>query len=329
MPHESSQAQRDGTTPRHRVALIVADGSNPFEFSVAVEVFGITRPEIDVPWYDLVICAPTPRIRLRESLFDVHCTGTLEDVATADTVIAPNRPDVDSAWDPAVLAALSQAADRGARMVSFCTGAFTLAEAGVLDGRSATTHWMWTSQFRERYPRVTLRPDVLFVEDGPILTSAGSAAAVDLCLQIVRRDHGAAVANAVSKRLVFPGHREGGQQQFIDRLPRGEQTSLEPVLTWARARLHEQLTVSDLATRAALSPSTLHRRFRQEVDMTPLGWLVAERISLARDLLESTALSIEHVASRCGLGSATNLRTHFSRHVGLCPSDYRRARAAA
>lgn len=313
-------------TGRHRVAMIVSDGSNPFEMCAAVELFGIARPEMDRAWYEFKLCAPQPTVRLREGLFTVSCPGTLADAAAADTVIAPNRPDTDVAADAAVLEVLQAASRRGARLVSFCTGAFTLAEAGLLDGRTATTHWRWTDEFRRRYPEVNLRPDVLYVDDGDVLTSAGSAAAFDLCLHIIRNDHGAAVANVVSRRLVFPGNRDGGQQQFIERpAPPPAGTSIGDVLAWASAHLRQPLTVADLARRAAMSPTSLHRRFRAETGTTPLRWLLAERVDYARALLETTDLSVEAIATECGFGTPANMRTHFRRHAGLTPTDYRRA----
>lgn len=314
---------------RHRVALLVDEGSNPFEMSIAMELFGMPRPELGVEWYDFIACASTPDVRMRDGLFTMHCPGSLRDVAAADTVIAPNRPDPRTPPGPDVLEALRTAAQRGARMVSFCTGTFTLAAAGVLDGHAATTHWRWTDEFHDRYPQVDLRPDVLFVDDGAVLTAAGSAAAMDLCLHMVRSDYGATVASAVSRRLVFPTNRDGGQQQFIERpMPVVHGTSIADVMRWAAARLDEPLTVSSLASQAAMSPSTLHRRFVAEVGVTPLRWLHTERIDHARVLLETTELDIEGVARSSGFGTASNLRFHFRRHLGVTPSVYRANHAA-
>lgn len=311
------------------MALLVGDGANPFEMGIAMELFGMPRPELEVQWYDFVACAASPRVRIRDGLFTLSCPGTLSDVEHADTVIAPNRPDPLASFDPDVLDALRAAAARGARMVSFCTGTFTLAAAGVLHGHTVTTHWRWTEQFRRLYPNVDLRPDVLFVDDGDVLTAAGSAAAMDLSLHIIRSDHGAAVANAVSRRLVFPMNRDGGQQQFIERpAPTARGTSMADVMQWASAHLHEPLTVSSLAARAAMSPSTFHRRFLAEVGVTPLRWLHGERIDHARTLLETTDLDVEEIARACGFGTATSLRTHFHRQTGLAPTAYRRSHAA-
>ncbi len=309
----------------HRVAVLVDDGSNPFELGVATELFGLRRPELGRPWYDFTLCAARPAVRMHLGMFTMTGVADLGAAAAADTVIVPNRPDPDVPADPAVLAAIRGAADRGARLVSFCTGAFTLAQAGVLDGRRATTHWRWAAEFARRFPAVHLTPDVLFVDDGNVLTAAGSAAALDLGLHLVHRDHGAEVANAVSRRLVFTGHRDGGQRQFVERpVPSVSDTSLAPVLEWARARLDQPLTVPDLAARAATSQATLHRRFRAELGTTPLAWLTIERVTLACRLIERGEQRLDRVATASGLGTAANLRAQLRRHTGLSPSAYRR-----
>lgn len=307
----------------HRVVAIVSDGSNPFEVSVATEFFGIARPEFEA-WYDYAICAPGGRARMREGLFDIAGIADVDAVETADTVIVPNRPDAEHPPHPAVLEAIRRADARGARLVSFCTGAFVLAAAGVLDGRDACTHWMWADAFRSAFPAVRLHPDVLFVDDGRIFTAAGSAAAVDLCLHLVGLDHGREVANHVSRRLVYAGNRDGGQQQYINRpLPRHRDESLTPVLEWAQGQLEAELNLPMLAAKAAVSIPTLHRRFRAELGCTPLQWITAQRMDLARRLIESTALSMDTVAQRSGLGTAANLRAQMRRHVGVTPTAYR------
>lgn len=307
------------------MVAIVDDGSNPFELGVATELFGLRRPELNRPWYELTLCAATPEIRMHGGLFTMSAIADLDAVRAADTVIVPNRPDPVAEPAPQVLEAIREAADRGARLVSFCSGAFSLAAAGVLDGRRATTHWRWADLFASRYPAVHLEPDVLYIDDGDVLTAAGSAAALDLGLYLIRRDHGAEIANAVSRRLVFAAHRDGGQRQFIER-PVAEvpDTSLAPLLAWARQRLDTPLAVGDLAERAALSPATLHRRFQAEVGTTPLGWLTAERVALACRLIERGELRLERVAHASGLGTAANLRVQLRRRTGLTPSEYRR-----
>lgn len=304
--------------------MIVDHGSNPFEMGVATELFGLRRPELDRRWYDFTLCAHTPTVRMHGGMFTLSQVSTLDAIEEADTVIVPNRPDPELPPDDAVLAAVRRAADRGARLVSFCTGAFVLAAAGVLDGRRATTHWRWADLFASRFPGVKLEPDVLFIDDGDVLTSAGSAAALDLGLHLIRRDHGAEIATAVSRRLVFAAHRDGGQRQFVDRpVPSIPDASLAPLLTWARQHLDEPLTVASLAARAAVSPATLHRRFQAELGTTPLAWLTAERVALACRLIERGEQRLGAVARAAGFGTAANLRALLRRHTGLSPSAYR------
>ncbi|MEU1308152.1 helix-turn-helix domain-containing protein [Streptomyces cinnamoneus] len=325
MSRDSSQ-HPPGDRP-HRVAVLVDQGSNPFELGVATELFGLRRPEIDRPWYDFALCAVRPDVRMHAGFFTLSGVAGPEAADAADTLIVPNRPDPLEPPDPAVLAAVRRAAGRGARLVSFCTGAFTLAAAGVLDGRRATTHWRWAGEFAARHPAVRLAPDVLFVDDGDVLTAAGSAAALDLGLHLIGRDHGAEVANTVSRRLVFAAHRDGGQQQFVERpVPAVPDASLAPVLAWAQQRLDRPLAVADLAARAAVSPATLHRRFRAELGTTPLAWLTAERVALARRLLERPdgGMGLEAVARASGLGTASSLRVQLRRRTGLAPVEYRR-----
>ncbi|MER5865187.1 helix-turn-helix domain-containing protein [Kitasatospora sp. NPDC002040] len=325
MPQESSHQVRPAPPAPHRVVVIVDRNSNPFELGCATEVFGLRRPEIGRELYDFRLCSPEPDTLMRDGFFTLTGVAGLEAAETADTLIVPNRPDTDVPRRPAVLDAVRRAHARGARLVGFCSGAFTLAEAGVLDGRRATAHWQWADSFRARFPAVRLEPDVLFVDDGDILTSAGSAAALDLGLHLVRRDHGAEIANSVSRRLVFAAHRDGGQRQFVERpVPDLPDDSLAPVLVWAQERLDQPLTVADLAARAAVSPATLHRRFRTQLGTTPLAWLTAERLTLARRLIERGEPGFDAVARRSGLGSATNLRALLRRETGLGPQAYRR-----
>ncbi|WP_188190389.1 helix-turn-helix domain-containing protein [Nonomuraea sp. SYSU D8015] len=309
----------------HRVVVIVDENSNPFELGCATEIFGLRRPELGRDLYDFRLCSPKPRTLMRDGFFTLAGVADLEAAESADTLIVPNRPDVEVPRRAAVLAAVRRAHARGARLVGFCSGAFTLAEAGVLDGRRATAHWQWADAFRARFPAVRLEPDVLFVDDGDILTSAGSAAALDLGLHLVRRDHGAEVANSVSRRLVFAAHRDGGQRQFVERpVPEVTEESLAPVLAWAQERLDAPLAVADLAARAAVSPATLHRRFRAELGTTPLAWLTGERLALACRLIERGEPRLEIVARRSGLGTAANLRALMRREIGLTPVAYRR-----
>ncbi|MEV0898931.1 helix-turn-helix domain-containing protein [Actinoplanes sp. NPDC049802] len=306
--------------------MIVDDGSNPFELGIATELFGLRR---DHPWYEMFLCTGTPSVRMHAGLFTLTGVRGLPALDEADTIIVPNRPDPQTPPDEAIVAAVRRAAQRGARLASFCTGAFVLAAAGVLDGRRATTHWRWADLFTARYPAVRLEPDVLFVDDGDVLTSAGSAAALDLGLHLIRRDLGAEAAASVSRRLVFAAHRDGGQRQFIERpVPDVPDASLAPLLAWAQERLGEPLTVTTLADRAAVSPATLHRRFRAELGTTPLAWLTAERVALACRLIERGERRLGVVAQASGLGTAANLRALMRRHTGLSPSAYRERFAA-
>jgi AraC family transcriptional regulator, transcriptional activator FtrA len=314
----------------HRVVVLVDEGSNPFELGVATELFGLRRPELDRPWYSFTLCAPVPSVRMHLGMFTLSDVAPLSAADWADTLIVPNRPDPLSAPSPAILVAIQRAAARGARVVSFCTGAFALAAAGVLDGRRATTHWRWAAEFTRRYPRVRLDPNVLFIEDGNVLTAAGSAAALDLGLHLIRSDHGAEIANAVGRRLIFSGHRDGGQRQFVEHpVPAIADAPLASVLSWAREHLDEALTVADLAARAAVSAATLHRRFQAELGTTPLAWLTAERVTLACRLIESSELQMDRVAAASGLGTAANLRVQVRRRTGLTPVAYRRRFGAA
>ncbi|MFD9631286.1 helix-turn-helix domain-containing protein [Streptomyces violascens] len=340
MPQRSSHQPVHPRSPRHaegfrcpepaaphRVVVIVDEGSNPFELGVATELFGLRRPELGLlahDWYDFTLAAAAPTVRMHNGLFTLSGVADLRAVESADTLIVPNRPDPLTAPAPAVLDAVRSAADRGARLVSFCTGAFTLAAAGVLDGRRATTHWRWAGDFAERYPGVLLQPDVLFVNDGDVHTSAGSAASLDLGLQLIRADHGAEIANAVSRRLVFAAHRDGGQRQFVERpVPAVPDTSLGGVLAWAQERLDQPLGVADLAQRASVSPATLHRRFQEQLGTTPLAWLTAERVALACRLIERGEPGLDRVARLSGLGTTANLRARLRRETGLSPSAYR------
>ncbi|WP_033320394.1 GlxA family transcriptional regulator [Streptomyces yerevanensis] len=311
----------------HKVAVIVDEGTNPFEVGVATELFGLPRPELGLPGplYEVMLCTPAPEVRMNHGFFTVTGVHGLDVVDTVDTLVVPGRPDNVVPRGPAVLDAIRRTHARGARIMSFCTGTFALAEAGLLDGRRATTHWMWAAAFQELHPKVLLEPDVLFVDEGDVLTAAGSAAALDLGLYVIRRDHGAEIANMVSRRLVFAAHRDGGQRQFVERpVPDVPDESLGPLLAWAQERLGEPLTVADLAARAAVSPATLHRRFRTQLGTTPLAWLTGERVALACRLIERGEERLDVVAARSGLGTAANLRARVRRETGLSPSAYRR-----
>lgn len=326
-------SQRSGHLTRSPidVALIVDQGSNPFEMACACEIFGARRrPEIGFEPYRLKLVAPEPSVTMRDGLFTISGASDLSALDGAHTVIVPNRPDVDSPSRDALLDALVRAHSRGARMVGLCTGAYTLAEAGLLDGRSAAVHWQLADDFAARFPAVTVERDVLFVDEGDVLTSAGSAAALDLGLHIVRKDHGSEVANFVSRRLVFAAFRDGGQRQFVEQpVPRTTTTSLGATLDWIQQNLAEPLDVEAIAAHAHISPTTLHRRFRTEVGTTPLVWLTLQRVQFARRLLERDDAGMDFVAQRSGLGTSANLRAQMHRHAGVSPSAYRARFTAA
>jgi AraC family transcriptional regulator, transcriptional activator FtrA len=308
----------------HVVAVAVLAGAPIFELAVPCEVFGVDRPELADPWYELRLCAVEPGRTPVAAGFWVETEHGLEALAAADTVIVPACKDVHAAPPPALLAALREAYARGARIAAICSGAFVLAAAGLLSGRRATTHWMHAEELSRRHPDVRLDPFVLYAEEGGIFTSAGTAAGLDLCLELVRQDHGAAVANMLARRLVIPPHRGGGQAQFVETPLPLAGDGLAGLLDWAMARLDQPLVLSDLARAAHLSKRTLARRFQAVVGMTPMQWLLAQRIRRAQQLLEATDEPVERVAELAGFGSPANLRQHFSRATGVSPLSYRR-----
>ncbi|HET6855532.1 MAG TPA: helix-turn-helix domain-containing protein [Streptomyces sp.] len=319
----------------HTVAVAVVEDAGIslwelYELSIACTVFGIPHPDLADPWYDLRLCGSGSEGAGPGTGFTLATPHGLDALVGADTVIVPSVPDpcVEDGEDvPADLVeALRAAADSGARMVSLCTGAFALAAAGLLDGRRATAHWQHTAALAERHPKVIVDDSVLYTDDGDVLTSAGASAALDLCLHLVRRDLGARVANQLARRLVVPAHRAGGQAQFIDApMPPTDDDGLGPVLQWATTRLHEPLTVDDLAREARMSPRTFYRRLHEATGTTPLQWLLNQRLARAQSLLESTDLTVDQVGEESGLGTSANLRHHFTRAVGVSPTDYRRA----
>jgi AraC family transcriptional regulator, transcriptional activator FtrA len=306
-----------------RIALVMHGAEMLYEIAIASEIFGVDRAELSPTgkWYDLVVCtadgAPHPWL--------AHLpTTSYAGIAEVDTVVVPSSDHLDHGCDPSLLDALRAAHDRGTRMVSLCTGAFVLAAAGVLDGRVATTHWMYADELARRYPQINVRPDVLYVDEGNVLTSAGKTAALDLCIHLVHRDLGAAAANGIARQLVVPTHRSGGQAQFITppAEPRGAD-GLAPTLQWARARLDQPLTVRELAAHAHLSTRQLARRMQTELQAGPLDWLHNQRIARAQELLERTEASIDQIATSCGMGTAATLRRHFHRVLGVTPTAYR------
>ena len=306
----------------HRVAVVAVPPAFTFDLSIPELVLGQTAVD-GRPGYEVRFCTARPGPVAVNGSLDVTVPHGLEVVEGADTVVVTGtgaRDDIE----PGLLTALRRAADRGKRIASICTGAFVLAEAGLLDGRSATTYWAKSEEFTARYPAVRLRPDVLYVEDGPILTSAGLSAGIDLCLHLVRSDYGAATANAVARLMVAAPVRPGGQAQFISTpLPPERGTSLAETRAWALDRLDEPLGLADLAAHATTSVRTLTRRFHDETGMSPLQWLLHQRVLRAQELLETTDLPMDRVAHLSGLTTTDSLRRHLTKRTGLTPSAYR------
>ncbi|WP_055697961.1 helix-turn-helix domain-containing protein [Streptomyces silaceus] len=309
----------------HRVVALVHEPQSTFELACAAEVFGIERRGISTR-YVFGVCTERPGPLATRAGYDMAVTDGLDALDRADTVVVPGWTPTDEAPSPAVADALRRAHDRGARLISICSGAFALAHAGLLDGRSATTHWALADELAARFPAVEVDPDVLYVDHGDVATSAGAGAGVDLCLHLVRADQGAAYAARVARNMVMPPHREGGQLQYAAPAhPAQFDGSLAPLLAWAAERLAEPIGLDDLAAHAGVSARTLARRFADQVGVSPGQWLLGQRISLARELLESTDLPLDAVARRSGLSSATNLRRRFLRALGTTPGGYRRA----
>jgi AraC family transcriptional activator FtrA len=301
-----------------------------FELGVAVEVFAVPRPVLArTDWYDVSICTGRPgRAATRGGLFTAVIPHGMEAVDAAETVIVPEARSIDDPADPEVLDALRHAHARGARVASFCSGAFVLAAAGILDGRRATTHWKYASDLAARYPRVHVDPDVLYVDEGNVLTSAGTAAGVDLSLHMIRHDHGAGIAREIARAMVVPPHREGGQAQFImTPIPTGSDNgdAVARVLEHVSNHLGQELSVAEMASMAFMSPRNFSRRFREVTGTTPTRWLLQLRLTRVRELLEETDEPIERIAVAAGFGSPVTLRHHFAAALRTSPSAYRRS----
>ncbi|MGD3106073.1 GlxA family transcriptional regulator [Streptomyces sp. YGL11-2] len=309
----------------HHVVALVHPPQSTFELGCAAEVFGIARRGIPAR-YAFGVCTEHPGPVPTLAGYDMLVTDGLDALDRADTVVIPGWLPTEQPPSPPVVAALRRAHGRGARVVSICSGAFALGHAGLLDGRRATTHWARAGQLADRFPAVRVDPDVLYVDDGDVATSAGSGAGIDLCLHLVRADHGAGYAAQVARSMVMPPHREGGQLQYsAPPHPAQIDGTLAPLLEWMTGRLDEPLTVEELAAHAGVSARTLARRFADQLGASPGQWLLAQRIATARELLESTDLPLEAVARRVGLSSAVNLRRRFLRALGTTPGAYRRA----
>lgn len=320
---------RPGRGGEHRVAILVYDRPALFELSVAMEVWGLDRSVQGVPTSEVRVCsAEGPELSISPG-FGFRVDRGLDTLAWADTIVIPSAPyPLDERdFHHEVLDGLRAAHERGARIATFCSGAFVLAATGLLDGRRATTHWFHAHTFRRRFPDVELATDVLYVDGGDrLFTSAGTAAAIDLCLHLVRQDWGAEVANTIARRMVVPPHRDGGQAQFIEQpMPTCDEVDadLRATLEWVRAHLDRPLTVEELARRAAMTPRTFARRFKASTGTTPLQWILHQRVAAAQRMLETTTITVDGIAESCGFGSAAALRQHFTKIVGSTPSAYR------
>ncbi|MGX1270656.1 GlxA family transcriptional regulator [Streptomyces phaeoluteigriseus] len=314
----------------HRVVVLALDGLLPFELGIPHRIFGRPKDSRGRHLYEVVTCSVRPPGAVEtDADFAVQVAHGPEALATADTVIVPASYELGPVFEKGVLtedlaAALAHIRP-GTRLASICTGVYVLAAAGVLDGRPATTHWADAARLQRLFPSVRVDPDVLFIDDGDILTSAGVAAGIDLCLHMVRRDHGTAVANEVARRTVVPPHRDGGQAQYIERpVPDPQLSGTTTARAWALGRLHEPIQLRDMAAQEAMSVRTFTRRFREEVGVSPGQWLTQQRVERARHLLESTDLSVDQVARDAGFGTAQSMRQHLQAALGVTPTAYRR-----
>ncbi len=307
------------------VAVVVYDGVAPFELGVLCEAWALDREDEGVPRFGFTVCAPERRsVATSIPGFSLEVTAGLEVLDVADLICLPAMPR-DRPVPGQVVSALRAAHARGAQMLSVCSGAFVLGEAGLLDGRACTTHWRYVDELQRRFPEARVECDVLYVEDGPIVTSAGSAAGLDACLHVLRSEFGASIAATVARRMVVAPHRDGGQAQFIEfPIPTSTADTLQPVLEWMGANLDRDLSVTDLAARATMSPRTFARRFKAETGTTPYHWITNQRLLLAERMLEGTDETIERIATRSGFSNSTAFRNHFVRLRGTSPQRYRR-----
>jgi len=310
----------------HTVAVIAFDGISPFHLSVPCAIFGEDRTGVPVPKFELFVCSAKKGVLQTSAGFSIETCFGLEDLARASIVIVPSWRDTSELPPEPLLDALLKANKRGAMIVGLCLGAFVLAAAGLLDGRAATTHWHWAGELASRYPLISVRPDVLYVDDGDIITSAGTAAAIDCCLHILRRQYGAQVANFVARRMVVSPHRQGGQAQYIQQPVRDVPAidHFAEVLDWIRLNLDKPHSLDSLAERALMTRRTFTRRFKQVMSMTAGSWILSQRLGLAQQLLETTNSPVEVIAEMAGFGSAVSLRQHFNQAFKISPSSYRR-----
>jgi transcriptional regulator GlxA family with amidase domain len=306
------------------VAVVVAEPVPAFELGVLSEIFGLRRMDPGLPRYRYAVCAADRKPLRTSTGFEITPTDGWERLETADLIVVTGANPPLPAPEPDLVAALGRAVERGATVAAVCTGAFALAATGLLDGRTATTHWAYAAELARRHPAVTVVPDRIHVVDGPVATSAGSSAAIDLCLHLIRREHGAEVAGRVARELVVPAHRSGGQAQFT-RTPEAEPTAFGDLLEWVAGHLDADLSVGALADRAAMSPRSFVRHFTAATGATPGVWVRDQRVRRAEELLESDRATIAAIARRCGFGSIDTLRRHFRRARGVTPESYRAA----
>ncbi|MFF7972123.1 helix-turn-helix domain-containing protein [Streptomyces sp. NPDC007905] len=309
------------------VVAVLLDGVNPFELAVVCEVFGTDRSDEGLPVYDFAVAsAEGPTLRSHAG-FSLQVEHGLERLESADLIAVPAGSCYDSReFPPELLDALRRGVDRGARVLSVCSGVFVLAAAGLLDGRRCAVHWHHADELARQYPRLTVEPDVLYVDEDPVITSAGTAAGIDACLHLVRKEQGPEVANKIARRMVVPPHRDGGQAQYIERpLPKAPCDTVGEVLVWMEEHLEQEVSVEQLAARAHMAPRTFARRFQQETGTTPYRWILRQRVLLAQELLEGTDETMDAIAARTGFGTAAALRHQFVRALGTTPQSYRRA----
>jgi len=312
-------------THRHRVAALVYHGVGVFEFGIVVEMFGLPRPDLPVDWYEFSVCSLEHDPAQATGGVRIEAKRRLAGLQEAGTIVIPGWRNPDEIPPARLLNALRHAHARGTRLISICSGAFVLAAAGLLDGKRATTHWRYVDRLQTRYPLIRVDANVLYVDQGSVLTSAGSAAGIDLCLHVVRCDYGAEIANQVARQLVMPPHREGGQAQYVrEPVPKQPPGGLARVLDWAIGRIDQSLAVEDLARQANMSTRTFARRFAMETGSTPHRWLTHQRLLAAQRRLETMDESIDDVAEAVGLQTAMTLRHHFRRAYGTTPTEYRR-----
>jgi AraC family transcriptional regulator, transcriptional activator FtrA len=306
------------------VAVIAYDGLCTFEFGIAVEVFGLPRPEFEFPWYEFAVVSAEGRRSRATGGIIVEASGGLELLDSARTIIVPGWRDRIERPPERLIKAIRRASARGARCLTICSGVFVLAAAGLLDGKRATTHWRHMPDLKRLYPKIEVEENTLYVDEGNVITSAGSAAGIDACLHLVRRDFGSKVANSVARRLVTPPHRDGGQAQYVT-APIQERPgkTIGEVMDWARSKLLEPIGIGDMAKHAAMSERTLLRRFRESTGLSPIVWLQRERMFQARELLEASSLSLADVSAQCGYESLETFRVAFKRVVGTSPAAYR------